>query len=54
MLEQALHPLGKRYVAVALLVAHQKGEDGVVNSANELPDNLLLPVSSFIFLFFVL
>ncbi|KAN0133391.1 hypothetical protein V8E53_008831 [Lactarius tabidus] len=33
MLLHAPHPLGQRYVAVCLRIAHQKGEDGVVNAA---------------------
>jgi hypothetical protein len=43
MLKHAPHPLGKRYFAVCLHVAHQKGEDGVVNAAKAWLDNLLLP-----------
>ena len=43
MLKHAPHPLGKRYVAVCLHVAHQKGEDGVVNAAKAWLDNLFLP-----------
>src|SRR6266702_1724222 len=43
MLEHAPHPLGRRYVAVSLHVAHQKSEDGVVNAAKAWLDNLLLP-----------
>ena len=43
MLEEAPHPLGQRYVAVCLHVAHQKGEDGVINAAKAWVDNLLLP-----------
>ncbi len=43
MLEHAPHPLGQRYVAVSLHVAHQKGEDGVVNAAKAWLDYLLLP-----------
>jgi hypothetical protein len=43
MLEHAPHPSGQRYVAVSLYVAHQKGEDGVVNAAKAWLDNLILP-----------
>ena len=43
MLEHAPHPLGRRYVAVSLHVAHRKGEDGVVNAAKAWLDNLFLP-----------
>jgi hypothetical protein len=45
MLEHAPHPSGKRYVAICLHIAHQKGEDGVVNAAKAWLDNLLLPSS---------
>ncbi|KAH8995216.1 hypothetical protein EDB86DRAFT_2829534 [Lactarius hatsudake] len=44
MLEHAPHPLGRRYVAVSLHVARQKGEDGVVNAAKAWLDDLLLPM----------
>ncbi|KAN0132173.1 hypothetical protein V8E53_009939 [Lactarius tabidus] len=44
MLEHAPHPSGKRYVAICLHIAHQKGEDGVVNAAKAWLDNLLLPM----------
>ncbi|KAH9168291.1 hypothetical protein EDB89DRAFT_2074117 [Lactarius sanguifluus] len=44
MLEHAPHPLGRRYVAVTLHVARQKGEDGVVNAAKAWLDGLLLPM----------
>ena len=43
MLKYAPHPKGRRYVAVCLHVAHQKGEEGVVNAAKVWLDNLLLP-----------
>jgi hypothetical protein len=43
MLKHAPHPLGRRYVAVCLHIAHQKGEEGVVNAAKAWLDNLLLP-----------
>jgi hypothetical protein len=43
MLKHAPHPLGRRYVAICLHIAHQKGEDGVVNAAKAWLDNLLLP-----------
>ncbi|KAI9466109.1 hypothetical protein BJY52DRAFT_1413613 [Lactarius psammicola] len=44
MLEHAPHPLGRRYVAVCLHIAHQKGEDGVLGAAKAWLDNLLLPM----------
>jgi len=50
MLEHAPHPLGQRYVAICLHIAHQKGEDGVVNAAKAWLDNLLLP-SPFLYLY---
>jgi hypothetical protein len=53
MLEHAPHPLGRRYVAVSLHVAHQNGEDEVVNAAKAWLDNLFLP-SSFVYLYFSL
>ena len=43
MLEDAPHPLGQRYVAVTLHIAHQQGEDSVVNAAKAWMDNLFLP-----------
>jgi hypothetical protein len=43
ILEHAPHPLGKRYVAICLLSAQQKGEDGVVDAAKAWLDNLFLP-----------
>jgi hypothetical protein len=46
MLLHAPNPLGKRYVAVCLHVAHKKGEDGVVNAAKAWLDNLFLPSPS--------
>ena len=45
MLEHAPHPLGRRYVAVSLHIAHRRGEDGVVNAAKAWLDNLFLPSS---------
>jgi hypothetical protein len=51
MLEHAPHPLGQRYVALSLLVAHQEGEDGVVDAAKAWLDGLLLPS---VFLYFYL
>src|SRR6266404_4177567 len=51
MLEHAPHPLGRRYVAVCLHVAHQKGEDGLFNAAKGWLDYLLLP-SAFVDLSF--
>jgi hypothetical protein len=50
MLEHAPHPLGQRYVALSLLVAHQEGEDGVVDAAKTWLDGLLLP-SVFVYLY---
>jgi hypothetical protein len=49
MLEHAPHPLGRRYVALALHVVHRRGEDGVVNAAKAWLDNLFLP-SPFVYL----
>jgi hypothetical protein len=43
MLLHAPHPLGQRYVAVCLRIAHQKGEDGVVNAAKVWLHDLFLP-----------
>ena len=43
MLEDAPHPLGQRYVAVTLHIAHQQGEDCVVDAAKAWMDNLFLP-----------
>jgi len=44
MLEHAPHPLGKRYIAVALHIAHDKGGDMVVAAAKAWMDNLFLPM----------
>ncbi|KAH9059036.1 hypothetical protein EDB87DRAFT_836873 [Lactarius vividus] len=44
MLQHAPHSSGRRYVAVCLRIAHQKGEDGVVNAAKAWLGNLLLPM----------
>ncbi|KAF8256992.1 hypothetical protein EI94DRAFT_127631 [Lactarius quietus] len=44
ILMHAPHPLGRRYVAICLHIAHEKGEDGVVNAAKAWLDNLLLPM----------
>ncbi len=33
LLDHAPHPLGKRYIAVCLDIANEKGHDGVVNAA---------------------
>lgn len=49
MLKHAPHPSGRRYVAVCLHIAHQKGGDEVVNAAKAWLDNLLLP-SPFVYL----
>lgn len=43
MLLHAPTPLGQRYVAVCLHIAHQKGEDGIVNAAKAWLDNLFFP-----------
>jgi hypothetical protein len=43
MLKHAPHPLGKRYVAVCLHIAHRKGVDGVVDAARAWLHNLILP-----------
>lgn len=43
MLVHAPHPPGQRYVAVALHIAHEKGEDAVVDVAKAWMDNLFLP-----------
>ena len=50
MLKHVPHPLGRRYVAICLHIAHQKGEDSVVNAAKAWLDNLLLP-SPLVYLF---
>jgi hypothetical protein len=44
MVKDAPHPSGQRYIAVCLHIAHQKGEDGVVNAAKAWLDHLLLPM----------
>lgn len=44
MLKHAPHPLGKRYVAVCLHIAHRKGVDGVVDAARAWLHNLILPM----------
>ncbi|KAH9020419.1 hypothetical protein EDB84DRAFT_567649 [Lactarius hengduanensis] len=44
MLLHAPNSLGQRYVAICLHIAHEKGEDGVVNAAKAWSDNLLLPM----------
>jgi hypothetical protein len=49
MMKHAPHPLGRRYVAICLHIAHQRGEDGVVNAARLWLDKLLLP-SPFVYL----
>ena len=50
MLTHAPHPSGRRYVAVCLHIAHQKGEEGVINAAKTWLDNLLLPSPFFLFI----
>ena len=47
MLQHAPHSSGRRYVAICLHIAYQKGEDDVVNAAKAWLDNLLLPSSLF-------
>jgi hypothetical protein len=49
MLVHAPHPLGQRYVAVCLHIAHKKGEDGIVNAAKVWLDNIFLPSARFFF-----
>ncbi|KAK7458140.1 hypothetical protein VKT23_010048 [Stygiomarasmius scandens] len=44
MLMHAPHPLGKRYVAVSLYIASQKGGDAVVDIARSWMENLFLPM----------
>jgi hypothetical protein len=46
MLLHAPNPLGQRYVAICLHIAHRKGEDGIVNAAKVWLDNLFLPSPS--------
>jgi len=48
LLYHAPHPLGKRYIAVCLDIANQKGHDGVVNAAKVWVQHLLLP-SQFVY-----
>jgi len=43
MLEYAPHPLGRRYVAIALHIAMGKGGDAVVEAAKAWMDYLFLP-----------
>ena len=43
MLIHAPQQSGERYVAICIHIAHQKGEDGIVNAAKAWLDNLLLP-----------
>ena len=43
MLIHAPQPSGERYVAICIHIAHQKGEDGIVNAAKAWLNNLLLP-----------
>jgi hypothetical protein len=49
LLEHAPHPLGQRYIALSLHVAHQEGIDGVIDAAKAWLDGMLLP-SVFIYL----
>jgi hypothetical protein len=53
LLNHAPHPLGQRYIALSLLVAHQEGEDGVVRAARAWLDGLLLPSVFIYFYLFV-
>jgi len=48
LLDHAPHPLGKRYIAVCLDIANEKGHDGVVNAARVWMQYLLLP-SQFVY-----
>jgi hypothetical protein len=43
MIIHAPHPLGQRYVAVSLYIAHQKGEEAVIDLANAWMEQLFLP-----------
>jgi hypothetical protein len=54
MLLHAPNSLGQRYVAVCLHIAHQKGEDGLVDAAKVWLDNLFLPSPSYFFLLHLL
>lgn len=47
MLEHAPHTSGKRYVAVALYIAHQKGTGTVINIAKAWMEHLFLPSERF-------
>jgi len=49
MLMHAPHPLGQRYVAFCLHIAHQKGVDEVINAAKAWLDYLMFP-SPFVYL----
>jgi hypothetical protein len=51
MLEHAPHPLGRRYVAIALCIAKGKGQDAVINVAKAWMDYLFIP-SEFLYLSF--
>ncbi|KIM40632.1 hypothetical protein M413DRAFT_28425 [Hebeloma cylindrosporum] len=44
MIIHAPHPLGQRYAAVSLLIAHQKGEGAVINLAKAWMEQLFLPM----------
>ncbi|CAK5279108.1 unnamed protein product [Mycena citricolor] len=46
MLQQAPDPSGQRYVAVALLIAHEKGTEAVIDIARAWMDYLFLPMLS--------
>lgn len=43
MIVHVPHPLGQRYVAVSLHIAHQKGEDAVINLAKAWMEQLFFP-----------
>lgn len=47
MIIHAPHPLGQRYVAVSLHIAHQKGEEAVIHLANAWMEQLFLPSQFF-------
>ncbi|KIM40633.1 hypothetical protein M413DRAFT_446058 [Hebeloma cylindrosporum] len=44
MVIHAPHPLGQRYAAVSLHIAHEKGEDTVINLATAWMEQLFLPI----------
>ena len=46
MIIHAPHPLGQRYVAVSIHIAHKKGEDVVIDLAKAWMEQLFLPSQS--------